>query len=345
MTSAPGDGPAAALAAALSALGARLFPGHGSVHDLRRLSGGASQETFAFSYDTGAGLRPLILRRKPHERVSALAAGLETEAELLKLTAAAGARVPAVFHVLSADDQCGVGFIMDRLEGETIPRKILRDAEFAHAREVLARDCGEALSLIHRIATARLPKTLRAAPGSVRLAELERTYAAINRPNPVFALALRWLAAHHPPDPACLALVHGDFRHGNLMIGPDGLVGVLDWELAHLGDPMEDLGWICVPSWRFGAIEKPVGGFGSRRSLFAAYEAAGGAPVDPFRVRFWEVFGALQWGLMCAGMAEVYRSGTDASVERAMIGRRASEVEIDLLDYIAPLVHEADDAG
>jgi len=108
---------------------------------------------------------------------------------------------------------------------------------------------------------------------------------------------------------------------------------------------MEDLGWICVPSWRFGGIEKPVGGFGERRQLFAAYEAAGGAPVDPFRVRFWEVFGALQWGLMCAGMAEVYRSGMDASVERAMIGRRASEVEIDLLDYIAPLTHEAADAG
>ena len=112
-----------------------------------------------------------------------------------------------------------------------------------------------------------------------------------------------------------------------------------------LGDPMEDLAWLCVPSWRFGEIENPVGGFGQREALFAAYEAAGGQTVDPARVRFWEVLGTLQWGLMCSGMAEVFRSGTDPSVERAMIGRRASEVEIDLLDYIAPLVHEADDAG
>ena len=341
MTSAPGDGPAAALAAALSALGARLFPGHGSVHDLRRLSGGASQETFAFSYDTGAGLRPLILRRKPHERVSALAAGLETEAELLKLTAAAGARVPAVFHVLSADDQCGVGFIMDRLEGETIPRKILRDERFSAARAVLARDCGEALALIHSVASDHLPKALRPAPGSVRVAELKTAYDTIGRPNGVYALALRWLADHLPPDPPQLSLVHGDFRHGNLMIDENGLAGVLDWELAHLGDPMEDLAWLCVPSWRFGEIENPVGGFGQREALFAAYEAAGGASVDAVRVRFWEVLGTLQWGLMCSGMAEVFRSGADPSVERAMIGRRASEVEIDLLDYLAPLTSEA----
>ena len=339
-----------ALADPLAALGRRLFPGPnshggGELHGLRRLSGGASQETWAFSFHTPKGQRPLILRRKPHDRQSDLAAGLETEAVLLKLAAGMGARVPPVFYVLAPEDGCGVGFLMDRLEGETIPRKILRDPEFARARDVLARDCGEALSLIHRIDTARLPKTLRAAPGSVRLAELERAYAAIHRPNPVFALALRWLEAHRPPDPQHLALVHGDFRHGNLMIGPDGLVGVLDWELAHLGDPMEDLGWICVPSWRFGAIDKPVGGFGDRAALFAAYESAGGAAVDPARVRFWEVFGALQWGLMCAGMAEVYRAGADASVERAMIGRRASEVEIDLLDYIAPLTHEAANAG
>ena len=69
--------------------------------------------------------------------------------------------------------------------------------------------------------------------------------------------------------------MHGDFRHGNLIIGPDGVRAVLDWELAHTGDPMEDLGWICVNSWRFGEIDKPVGGFGTREELFAGYEAAG----------------------------------------------------------------------
>jgi aminoglycoside phosphotransferase (APT) family kinase protein len=317
-----------------------MFPSLGAVSGLQRLSGGASQETWAFSIEGPGGPVPLILRRAPHERKSDLAAGLEVEAELLKLAEANGARVPHVRHVLTPEEGCGRGFIMDRLEGETIARKILRDAAFAGARPHLARDCGEALARIHRIEPARLPDGLRKAPASVRLAELNATYERIDRPNPVFALALRWLDQHNPGDPAELSLVHGDFRHGNLMIDPTGVVGVLDWELAHLGDPMEDLGWICVPSWRFGEIEHPVGGFGQREDLFTAYEAAGGGTVDPARVKFWEVFGALQWGLMCSGMAEIYRSGADGSVERAMIGRRASEVEIDLLDYIAPNIVE-----
>ena len=124
--------------------------------------------------------------------------------------------------------------------------------------------------------------------------------------------------------------MHGDFRHGNLIIGPDGVRAVLDWELAHLGDPMEDLGWICVNSWRFGEIDKPVGGFGSREELFAGYEAAG-RRVDPGRVKFWEVMGTLRWGVMCCGMMQRFRIGPDHSMERAMIGRRSSETEIDLL--------------
>ena len=125
--------------------------------------------------------------------------------------------------------------------------------------------------------------------------------------------------------------LHGDFRHGNLLIGPDRVRGVLDWEISHLGDPMEDLGWICVNSWRFGEIDKPVGGFGSREELFEGYEAAGGDPVDPQRVRTWEVLGTLKWGIMCMTMYQIFASGGDPSVERAAIGRRSSETEIDLL--------------
>jgi len=110
---------------------------------------------------------------------------------------------------------------------------------------------------------------------------------------------------------------------------------VLDWELAHLGDPMEDLGWICVNSWRFGEIDKPVGGFGTREQLFAGYQSAG-RHADPDRVMFWEVMGTLRWGVMCCGMMQRFRRGPEQSIERAMIGRRASETEIDLLRLLAP---------
>ena len=122
-------------------------------------------------------------------------------------------------------------------------------------------------------------------------------------------------------------------RNGNLIVGPEGVRAVLDWEVVHVGDPMEDLGWICVTSWRFGNIDKPVGGFGSRQDLFAAYGAESGRAVDPDRVKFWEVLGTLRWGLTCAGMALEFLDG-DRSVERAAIGRRASETEIDLLSIL-----------
>jgi aminoglycoside phosphotransferase (APT) family kinase protein len=170
---------------------------------------------------------------------------------------------------------------------------------------------------------------------TAEIGQLAREYQSLNWPKPVFELALRWLTDHDPGPPQQEMLVHGDFRHGNLIIGSNGVRAVLDWELAHLGDPMEDLGWICVNSWRFGEIDKPVGGFGSREELFAGYEEAG-RKVDADRVKFYEVLGTLRWGVMCGGMMQRFRLGPDHSMERAMIGRRASETEIDLLRLLAP---------
>jgi aminoglycoside phosphotransferase (APT) family kinase protein len=241
---------------------------------------------------------------------------------------------PLVLHVLQPNDELGTGFIMSRVEGETIPRKILRDAQFAQARPRLARQLGGVLARIHGLNLSRLPD-LRGMTAAKEIVELERDYRSFEWPRPVFELALRWLRDHDPGPSAEVTLVHGDFRHGNLIIGPDGVRAVLDWELAHTGDPMEDLGWICVNSWRFGEIDKPVGGFGSREELFAGYEASG-RRVDPERVTFWEVMGTLRWGVMCCGMMQRFRIGPEHSVERAMIGRRSSETEIDLLRLLAP---------
>jgi aminoglycoside phosphotransferase (APT) family kinase protein len=181
---------------------------------------------------------------------------------------------------------------------------------------------------------ANLPP-LRQRTSSEEIGELAREYGSLNWPKPVFELALRWLRDHDPGLPKEVTLVHGDFRNGNLIIGADGVRAVLDWELAHLGDPMEDLGWICVNSWRFGEIDRPVGGFGTLEDLFAGYEAAG-RKVDAGRVAFYEVMGTLRWGVMCGGMMQRFRMQPDHSMERAMIGRRASETEIDLLRLLAP---------
>jgi hypothetical protein len=125
-------------------------------------------------------------------------------------------------------------------------------------------------------------------------------------------------------------VVHGDFRTGNLLVDRRGLAAVLDWELAHLGDPLEDLGWFCVRAWRFGS-PKPAGGFGTRARLVAAYEAHGGGPVDPAVLRWWEVMGTLSWGVICLIQAATHLSGASRSVELAAIGRRVAETELDLL--------------
>ncbi len=78
-----------------------------------------------------------------------------------------------------------------------------------------------------------------------------------------------------------MGLVHGDFRTGNFMVGPDGLVGLLDWEFARWGDPVDDIGWLCVRDWRFGKVKQPAGGFCSRERFCAAYTQASGRTVDP----------------------------------------------------------------
>jgi aminoglycoside phosphotransferase (APT) family kinase protein len=301
-----------------------------------KLSGGASQETWSFDIVHPRGNIGAILRRAPpgYGASPSRAAGLDAEATLMQLAHDAGLPSPRVMHVLTPQDELGTGFIMQRIEGETIARKILRDAQFAKARPVLARQLGKVAAGIHGLPASKLPK-LRQMTATREIADLEREYRSFDWPRPVFELALRWLGDHDPGPPPEVTLVHGDFRHGNLIIGPEGLRAVLDWELAHLGDPMEDLGWICVNSWRFGEIDKPVGGFGSREELFAGYEQ-GGRRADPDRVKFWEVMGTLRWGVMCCGMMQRFRAGPDHSMERAMIGRRSSETEIDLLRLLAP---------
>jgi aminoglycoside phosphotransferase (APT) family kinase protein len=315
----------------------RMAQGNPDITGLRRLSGGASQETWSFSLAANGGSEKLILRRasqavgKPEEQSSQ--AGLGVEAILLDHAARAGVPVPRVRAVLAPADGLGEGFVMDHIEGETLGGKIVRDARLAEARRVLAFQCGQAMAAIHRVPVAGLPR-LREAPATVEVSNYLARHRALDSHKPVFEIAFQWLQRNAPPPPAQPVLVHGDFRNGNLMIGEEGLRAVLDWELAHLGDPMEDLGWICVNSWRFGGAG-PVGGFGTREDLFAGYAAAGGV-VDPARVRFWEVFGVLKWGIACESMSQPPAGGGARSVERAVIGRRSSETEIDLLNLLAP---------
>jgi aminoglycoside phosphotransferase (APT) family kinase protein len=318
----------------LDALAPRMGAGATGVSGLRRLTAGATQEVWRFELAEPGGPTSLILRRAPGgTRVSETAVGLETEAQLLEAAAKAGVPVPPVRYVLAPEDGLGHGFVMGFVEGETLGGRIAKSEALAPARAFLARQCGEVLARIHTMDPDAFPQLRRATPAEL-VAQYKAIYVASAWPRPVIDLAFRWLEANCPPPPERMKLVHGDFRNGNLMIGPDGVRAVLDWEIAHVGDPMEDLGWICTNAWRFGVVDKPVGGFGEREDLWAGYEAAGGAPVRREHAHWWEVYGSMRWGVMCAGMTMAFR-GADPSVERAVIARRTSENEIDLLRLLA----------
>ncbi|WP_297510067.1 phosphotransferase family protein [uncultured Caulobacter sp.] len=313
------------VAAALDHLAPRLSPTATKALNARRLSGGASLETWAFELDDGT---PLILRRRPAgAAMRETALPLTSEAALIRAAGAAGAPTADVVRVCDGADALGEAYVMRRLEGETLGRRIVRDEAFASVRPGLARRCGEVLARIHAVPTADLPP-LAASDALGELARYETIYRQLDAPRPILEAAFRWLEAVAPSPPERPVLVHGDFRNGNLMVHPDqGLVGVLDWELAHLGDPAEDLGWICVNSWRFGEWRRPVGGFGDYADLLAGY----GAAVSLERLRFWQALGSLKWGVMCLMMYQSFATGQDRSIERAMIGRRTSEAEIDLV--------------
>lgn len=310
-----------------------------SIQGLHRLSGGASQETWSFDGVGANRTHPLILRRAPGGKAiprASTAVSLETEAKAIRLAAKAGVPVPPVPYVLAPEDDLGPGYIMGRIEGETIARKILRDDAFAEARPKLARQCGQILARIHAIDKSLLPE-LNVMTPKAHFAQYRTIYDGYDYPHPVFEVAFKWLEKRLP-DAAQLHLVHGDFRHGNLMIGPDGVRAVLDWELVHIGDPAEDMGWICVNSWRFGETKKIVGGFGDVEDLLAGYAETGGKGMTAERVKFWEMFGTLKWGIMCMSMYHAFAQGADRTVERAAIGRRSSETEIDLINLLYPKV-------
>ncbi|WP_354137114.1 phosphotransferase family protein [Bradyrhizobium sp. LB11.1] len=316
---------------ALEAMTIHLVPGARGIANLRRLSGGATLETWSFdAVDGDAVLHPLILRRSPGGLRSTESLSLEAEADLIRVLDGSGVPVATVVHTLVPADRLGDGFLMTRIEGETIARKVLRDTEFAAIRPHLATQFGTIRGTMTNIDSARLP-SLPFKPAEIIVARLAGRYDSLGVARPVFDLAFRWLEQNAPAPLENYRLVHGDYRNGNIIFGSEGVRAVLDWEVAHIGDPAEDLAWISTPPWRFGEIDRPVGGLGSRQQLFQAYEAACGERVDPARVQYWEVLGSLRWGVSCASMLDWFTSGRDPSVERAMIARRVSENEIDLM--------------
>ena len=290
--------------------------GGGDVTDLVRLTGGASRETWQCEVD---GVPHVVQRQR-----AGATHDMAIEAAILRAAETEGVPVPSLIAHLV--DDSGVSSLVTRfVPGETIARKILRDDRFASARDRLGDDLGRALARVHRIPPESVPGL---EPIDLLDAYRER-FDELGQPHPTFELAFRWLEAHRPTAVSEPVVVHGDYRLGNVIVGEEGLAAVIDWELAHLGDPVEDLAWLCVPAWRFGS-SKPVAGVAEREVLLRAYAEEGGVEIDRETLRWSEVNGILRWGIMCVMQAESHRSGLARSHELAAIGRRVCENEHDL---------------
>ena len=305
------------------------FGAEGEFSELRRLSGGASMESWAFAY----GGEEFVLRRLP-TGLSADDDGLRgvplsAQADIIELACSAGVTAPQVRGRLKPEHGLGEGFIMAKAEGETLPHKILGNPEFAEAEASLTEQCARELAAIHKVPLASLPASLEYFSPAELIRVQKDKYDEIGGQIPIYEYVFHWLE-QNAPDASDKYLVHGDFRMGNLMIAQEGLSAVLDWELARIGDPVQDLAYLCTPSWRFGHYEKAAGGFDSATSFLRAYAAASGAEVDPDRFRFWLIYSTLWWGIACMVMGQIWRSHGDRSLERTVIGRRVSEGEIDL---------------
>lgn len=318
----------------------RHLPQFRSLKNVTQLTAGASLETYRLDVELDNGPAALALRRTPGGAAKlsdGATPSLEAEAKLIQVARDHGVPEPNVYFVLDESDGLGQGFAMEWLDGETLGSRIVRSEAFADAGARLARQCGEILGRIHSIditATGLKPFLVEVAPKDLVAATVAK-YDFFDVRRPMLDYAARWLLDHVPPRDE-KRLVHNDFRNGNLIVRRDGIVAVLDWEHAYLGDPMRDLGYLCCNSWRFGRADLPVGGFGTYDDLFAGYESVTAVRPAPEEVRYWELFASFWWAVGCMELATQHRTRQARSVERLAIGRRVSECENDCANLLIP---------
>lgn len=279
------------------------------------------------SWRFACGNAAFVLRRAPSLAfMEGRPYGHATEAALIEAARAQGVTAPEVVAVLEEADGLGSGFIMRALPGTADPKVILGCDDPGALLRQIARD----LARIHRLRPADVPEGVPVMDTRTAIADLKAQFIEAGGDRPIIALGLKWLEDNCPPEVEPV-LNHGDYRMGNLLVEGSALTGVLDWELAHFGDPHEDLAFGCMAVWRFHRYDRPALGLGSIADYLVAYEAEAGVAIDPARFRFWTIYRTVWWALGCLKMAAQWRSGADRMLERVVISRRTSEQELDLL--------------
>jgi aminoglycoside phosphotransferase (APT) family kinase protein len=328
------------LAAARNRVQGHLTATFGEDAELLRLvplAAGACQENFRLDVIVPSmpGVDRLVLRS---DAGSSLPGSLGRKEEFAVVRTAFDAGVPTanaygLTKGLLRED--GHAYFLDWVEGVSLGAKLVKDPELEAARAALPDQLARAASKIHAISPDHAELSLPDAdPDPVTWAvEFQREILdGLPEPHPGLELAWRWLAENQP-DVGEVTLVHGDFRTGNFMVRPDGLAGILDWEFAHWGCPEEDLAWITVRDWRFGRLDRPVGGFARRADLFDAYETHSGRRLDPAVLHYWEVFGNVRWAAGAVVQGQRYLAG-DLDLELVAIARRTTEMEYEALRLI-----------
>jgi len=304
------------------------------------LAGGASRDTWLLSVQIGREAKQLVLRRDLPTQMFDDALSRAQEFHLMKAAHQSGVKVAQVRYLCTDEALLGSPFfLMDYVVGISIGRKVISTPALKAARQALPAQMAQELAKIHamdytvpELDFLQKPPPHRTAC-EVVVAQVYRMLDKLGVQNPVWEWTLRWAQNHQPlPNPLCL--VHGDFRIGNMLVDESGLQAVIDWEFGHVGDPDEELGYLCMRDWRFGNGAQRAAGLTDRESFLEAYEAASGRRVNRASVDWWELVGNIRWGVICMAQADRHLSGKEPGVEWASLGRRSAEMQLESLRLI-----------
>lgn len=312
--------------------------------EARQLSGGAIQENWLIQVElqeAGARRRlDFVLRADAPSGVASSRSRAE-EFALLEAARGAGVAAPEPYWLASATGPLGRPFyVMSRAEGVALGSKVVRDESLGGDRRALAERLGRELARIHSIRPPREDLAFLGPapqdPAAAFIASYRQHLDELGQPRPALEWALRWLERHQLPPPADITLLHNDFRTGNYMVDEEGLTAILDWEFAGWGDPAADIGWFCAACWRFSRPDLEAGGIAAREDFYRGYEAASGQRIEAERVHYWEVAAHVRWGVIALQQGRRHWSGAEQSLELALTGRIAAELDLAALEMTAP---------
>jgi aminoglycoside phosphotransferase (APT) family kinase protein len=304
------------------------------------LKGGGIQENWTVDALVNGSPRAFVLRKDAPAKIDA-SHSRHDEFAIIKSAFAAGVTVPE--PIAFCDDPAVLGgpfAVMAKVSGVGLGPKVVKTISDSE-RPALTRQLARELSRIHSVTPATASVTLACLgnpPVDFAIAEIALMRDWLDRlglSRPGLEWALRWCELHIPK-PWETTLIHRDFRTGNYMVDQGQLTAVLDWEFACWGDPLFDIGWFMAECWRFSRPDLDAGGIGMRSDFYEAYEAESGRTINDRAVRAYEVLSHCRWAIIALQQGERYSSGREPSLEHALTGKMAEELELMALRLTAP---------